>query len=125
MKRYFDTLPDLKRKKVKIPKPPSAGEAKFARDLKAYGINMQAEVRFHPTRKWRFDFADGATGIAVEIEGGSWSGGRHTRGSGFRDDCEKYNAASEYGWRVFRYTTDMVNSGEAIDQIRRVLDIEV
>lgn len=125
MRRYFDTLPELKRKKVKLPRQPSKGEAEFAQNLKAYNINMQAEVRFHPDRKWRFDFADARYGIAVEIEGGTWSKGRHTTGKGFRDDCEKYNAAAEYGWRVFRYTTDMVKSGEAIDQIRRVLDIEV
>ena len=39
-----------------------------------------------------------------ELEGGTWTGGRHTRGTGFRDDCEKYNAAGAFGWRVFRLT---------------------
>lgn len=64
------------------------------------------EYRFAaPQRRWRFDFAWPACLVAVEIEGGQWSGGRHTRGKGFAADCEKYNAASLAGWRVLRYTT--------------------
>jgi len=61
------------------------------------------EHRFHPERRWRFDFADVQNKIAVEIDGGAFSGGRHTRGGGFVADCEKINAAIVLGWRVFRY----------------------
>lgn len=64
---------------------------------------FQKEYKFHPTRKWRFDFADPDNKVAVEIDGGVFSGGRHTRGSGFRADCEKINAAAVLGWRVLRY----------------------
>lgn len=62
------------------------------------------EHRFAPPRRWKFDFAMIAERIAVEIEGGSWSGGRHTRGDGFLKDMEKYNAAVLLGWRVLRYS---------------------
>ena len=64
------------------------------------------EFRFHESRKWRFDYAHQTLKIALEIEGGVWSGGRHTRGSGFLGDIEKYNAATAAGWAVFRCTTD-------------------
>lgn len=72
----------------------------------------EREFRFHPTRKWRFDFAYPAKKIAVEIEGGIWSGGAHTRGKHFESDCEKYNTATLLGWRVFRFSGGMVERGE-------------
>ena len=81
----------------------------------------EREFRFHDTRKWRFDFAYPDKQIAIEVEGGVYKNGRHTRGTGFTNDCEKYNAATELGWRVFRYTTAMVNQGLAIEQLKRVL----
>lgn len=66
------------------------------------------EYRFHPERRWRFDFAFPAHRVAVECEGGTWVQGRHTRGLGFRNDCEKYNAATARGWRVYRCTAGML-----------------
>lgn len=62
-----------------------------------------AEYRFHPTRKWRADFAIPSAKLLIEIDGGAWSGGRHTRGAGFIGDCEKLNAAACMGYRVLRY----------------------
>ena len=43
---------------------------------------MVREHRFDAVRGWRFDFAFPATKWALEVEGGTWSGGRHTRGKG-------------------------------------------
>lgn len=74
--------------------------------------DVTPEHKFHPSRRWRFDFAHIPTKTAIELEGGIWSQGRHTRGSGFRSDCEKYNEATRLGWRVFRLTGDMVNTEE-------------
>jgi len=83
--------------------------ATFAHYWRALGgPKLTAEVRFDPARKWRFDFALPARRVAIEIEGGQWTGGRHTRGLGFAADCEKYNAAARLGWRVFRFTNSMV-----------------
>jgi very-short-patch-repair endonuclease len=81
----------------------------------------EREVRFHPTRKWRFDFAWREQRLAVEVEGGTWAGGRHTRGEGFAEDCTKYNAATLAGWRVLRFTSEMVESGEAVQAIEQAL----
>lgn len=80
------------------------------------------EHRFHPVRKWRFDFAWEDRAIAVEIEGGTWNGGRHTRGKGFEQDCEKYNEACAMGWKVFRFTSSMVTKGQAINLMKEVLN---
>ncbi len=62
-----------------------------------------AEFMFHPTRKWRADFCLPTYRILVEIEGGIFSGGRHTRGAGFAGDMEKYNEACKMGYCVMRY----------------------
>ena len=85
---------------------------------------FETEYRFHPPRRWRFDIAHTyGRKIAIECEGGTWSGGRHTRGSGFEKDCEKYNQAAIDGWLVLRYTRRMIESGEAIKQIEHVLSV--
>ncbi len=72
------------------------------------------EYRFHPFRRWRFDFAWPEDKLAVEIEGGTWVNGRHNRPKGFEADCEKYNAATLLGWRVLRFTGDMVRDKRGI-----------
>jgi len=82
---------------------------------------FEAEYRFEPTRKWRFDFAWPALLIAAEIEGGTWHTSRHTNPIGFERDCEKYNRAAQLGWRVFRFTGDMVRDGRAYATMSDVL----
>jgi very-short-patch-repair endonuclease len=90
----------------------------------------ETEYRFADSigRKWRFDCAWPELMVAVELEGGTWVRGRHTRGSGFEKDCEKYNWAARLGWTVYRFTTSMVDSGEAIgffeDALREIGAIE-
>ena len=97
-------------------------EEDFLFHIKAIGLSEpEREYRFHPKRRWRFDFAWPDLKIAVEIEGGVWTGGRHVRGAGFVKDCEKYNAAVEEGWRVLRFPGSMVSSGEAINQLERIM----
>lgn len=72
-------------------------------------------------RKWRFDFAWPDRKLAVEVEGATYAGGRHTRGSGYAKDTEKYNTASLMGWRVLRFDAPMVRSGAAAEQVAAVL----
>jgi very-short-patch-repair endonuclease len=87
-------------------------EAAFAfywRVLAQDAPEPEHEHRFHPERRWRFDFAWPESKIALECEGGTWSGGRHVRGQGYRNDVEKYNAATALGWRVFRCTAGMLD----------------
>jgi hypothetical protein len=71
------------------------------------------EFQFHAGRRWRFDLAYPASMVAFEVEGGVWTGGRHTRGAGYSADCEKYSVAAALGWRVIRATTKQIRSGEA------------
>ncbi len=84
----------------------SALEDLFDGVLRGAGIPFKREYRFHPPRRWKFDFQIGelTDKIAVEIEGGTWVGGAHVRGDKYRKDCEKYNQAVVDGWRVFRFS---------------------
>ena len=78
------------------------------------------EYKFHPLRKWKFDFAWPDKMIAIEMEGGIWKSGRHNRGVGFTLDCQKYNAATIAGWRVLRYTIS--NIDDLIADLKLILD---
>lgn len=71
-----------------------------------------AEFRFHPTRKWRFDFAWPESKVAIEIDGGAFKfgGGKHMSPA----DYEKINVAQAMGWKVYRFTPSMVEKGQAI-----------
>lgn len=108
----------------RAPKPPSALEERFARGLRALKVlEPQREYRFAPPRMWRFDFAWPEQRFAVEIEGGVWTNGRHTRGSGFVADTEKYNAAALAGWKVLRFTEKSVRDGSAVELVAQFLRV--
>ena len=77
-----------------------------------------AEYQFAKPRRWRFDYALVKPQIAIEIEGGAYSGGRHTRGSGFVGDMEKYNRAVVLGWRVLRYTPQQFDAGAWVNDLQ-------
>jgi hypothetical protein len=87
-----------------------------------YGIESPStEYRFHPSRKWRFDFCWPEKWVALEIEGGIWNRGAHVRGAHFLSDCEKYNEATLLGWRVFRFTHEQLRQGVAQTFIKKAL----
>lgn len=94
----------------------SKGEETFALQCRAIKVPMEREYRFHEERMWRVDFAFHDFNLAVEIEGGAGFG-RHSRREGFTNDCRKYNALTLAGWRLLRFTTAMVMSGEAINTV--------
>lgn len=79
------------------------------------------EFRFNQLRKWRFDFAWPEHMLALEVEGGVFSGGRHTRGAGFAKDMEKYNEAAAAGWRVIRVQPRDLCTMETVMLIKRCL----
>jgi very-short-patch-repair endonuclease len=107
-----------------VPKAPSEGEETFMLHWRArHGdLPVEREYQFALPRKFRFDFAWPEERLAVEIDGGTKFGkSRHSRGEGFENDCRKLNLAAKLGWRVLRYTTAMVKSGEAIADVEGLL----
>lgn len=83
------------------------------------GLVAEKEYKFHPARKWRFDYAIPAIKMAIEVEGGVWTGGRHTSGKGFLNDMEKYNEAALMGWCLIRTTPDRLLTSKVLDLIKR------
>ena len=92
----------------------------------------EREFRFHPDRDWRFDLAwpmydtladtdIQLPGIAVEVHGGVYTQGRHTRGKGFTEDRCKINEAQLLGWTVVEVTAEHIDNGKALEWIERAL----
>jgi len=71
--------------------------------LQGLGLEFVKEYKFHKKRKWRIDYFLPELKTGIEIEGGVWIQGRHTRGQGYINDCEKYNQALLCDIRVLRY----------------------
>jgi hypothetical protein len=78
------------------------------------GIEPEREYEFHPVRRWRFDVAWPEHLVAVELQGATWAQGRHTRGQGYRNDCEKAIEAQLLGWTVLWVTRDMLEDDPAL-----------
>jgi len=86
------------------------------------GWMLETEFKFHPHRKWRFDYALPARKIAIEYEGQAYQGGksRHNTIKGFENDCEKYSTASIMGWKVVRVTANMIKNGKAFELLEMI-----
>lgn len=111
-----------KRSKLGLPPELSVGEETFALGCRIHSLFPEREFYFAKPRMFRFDFAFPDRKLAVEIEGGTFYGkSRHGSGPGYEKDCEKYNLAVKLGWRVLRYTTEMVKTGTAIQEVLETL----
>lgn len=87
------------------------------------GVDVEKEYKFHLTRRWRFDYAIPDHKIALEVEGGAWTGGRHTRPKGFLGDIEKYNTATCMGWRIVRCTPEQLLTTETLQMIKKLMTV--
>lgn len=99
-------------------------KASIGLDRQCVAIGLPApelEVRFHPTRKWRADYLWREPKLIVEVDGGVFVSGRHSRGAGVEKDCEKFAEAMVLGYRVLRVTTRHVRDGRAVGWIERLL----
>ncbi len=79
------------------------------------------EYRFAPPRRWRLDLAWVDLLLAVEFQGGVWSRGRHTRPTGFTNDCEKFSCAASLGWRLMPVTYAQLRNGMLLACLTRAM----
>jgi len=108
----------------------STAELTLEAQLSQAGIAFEREFRFDPTRRWRADFRipnhdthEFHMSILVEIDGGAYVNGRHSRGAGVEADCEKTSAAAILGYRVIRLTPKQVEDGRGLEWIRQALGV--
>ena len=80
------------------------------------------EYQVDPERRWRFDYAWPLQCVALEVEGGVWTGGRHIRGSGYLHDMEKYNRAALDGWLVLRCTPDTLTKRDTLAMLSKAIN---
>lgn len=91
--------------------------------LRALKIEHQREAKLVPGRRFRTDiFIPPA--LACECDGATWTGGRHTRGQGVEDDCEKQNLLVGLGYRPMRFTKQQIKLGHAVAWIQKALQVE-
>lgn len=95
-------------------------EYPFAREIVGNGKGIRDRLKQAGLQDWKFDFAFPEVMLAVEIEGGGWSGGRHTRGKGFAQDMKKYHHAMDAGWNVYRCNASLINSKQAIELVEKL-----
>jgi very-short-patch-repair endonuclease len=111
----------------------SDAELLLSVQLEQAGIPFEREYAFAKPRRFRADFIvygrpiwDGKAWqphrLLIEVEGGIGGTSRHATYTGFTNDCTKYNLAAELGFTVLRFTSRMVNEGDAFEQIRRILE---
>jgi hypothetical protein len=82
------------------------------------GWELVAQYKFHPTRRWRFDFANTSLMVAFEIQGGIYAAqSGHRSFEGVQRDYEKLNAATLLGWRVFQVTSKMMKDEILLRQL--------
>lgn len=104
---------------LKVPIP--VREHRFAAHHVGLGKGVRLRLVEAGLKDWRFDLSWPDLMFAVEVEGGGWIGGRHTRGSGFQADMEKYHHAMRLGWDVYRCDGALIKNGEAVQLIADIL----
>lgn len=93
--------------------------------LRAAGIEHQREVMLVPGRRFRTDIFI-APDLAIECDGGAFPNrkgqvGRHARGAGIRQDCEKQCLLVVHGYRCMRVMTDQIRNGLALQWIEAAI----
>ena len=90
------------------------------------GLGKGIKARFAAAglRDFRYDLAYPAERVCIDVQGGGFVNGHHSRGLGMEDDCEKHSTAVALGWRVLTVTPRQVQDGRARQWVCRVLGVE-
>ena len=123
--------PGLRQKPAKVDKTDARRQLEreirenFKRQFEAVwqrcgGPELEAEYQFYSERGWRADYKVAGKMILIELDGGVWTEGRHTRGGGFISDCMKINTAELMGFHVIRIPTGFATDNYVSEIIERI-----
>jgi len=113
---------ESKRKKNRIASGTKYNTTVVKQYFKECGLpEPEVEFRFHPKRKWKFDFAFPQQRVALEVEGGIFTHGAHGAISGVLRDIQKYNAAATMGWLMLRCLPVNICMQETVEMVRQTL----
>lgn len=85
-----------------------------------HGLILHEEYRFYELRRWRFDWCIESLKVAIEYEGGIFQeNSGHKTAKHYTKDANKYNKASELGWKVLRYTA--LNYRNVLDDLSKLI----
>ncbi len=125
--REMGIVPDSRNPKTRAQNRAAALASRNAREdmITAYCVSRGLPVpifehRFHDTRRWRFDLLFEGV-VAVEICGGVWKQGHHSRGQDQLDDWEKWNTAQMLGYLVLLVSPQQIEDGSAFVLVQRAL----
>jgi hypothetical protein len=79
------------------------------------------EHRVTPARRFRFDAAWPDQHVALEVNGGVFTRGRHTRGAGYVRDMEKMNLSQSLGWQVYQCEPRGIQDGSALQWVKAAI----
>jgi hypothetical protein len=82
------------------------------------GPELETEYQFYSERGWAADYRVGRW--LIELDGGVFSGGRHTRALGYIEDCMKLNKAAMLGYQVIRIPTGCATDNYVSEIIERI-----
>lgn len=114
-------VPKGRARKAEVVVNAQATADQFKLLCRAHGLpEPEPEFEFHRDRKWRFDWIFDRW-VALEVLGGTWTGGHHSRGKDQQDDWEKWNEATVMGFSVLFVSPQDVTSGKACELVKRAL----
>jgi len=94
----------------------------FAFQLDSAGLTGYIrEYQAIPGRKFRFDFAFIRENLLIELNGGTFTRGGHSTGTGIRRDYTKQNLCQIAGYKLLTFDADMVKSGQALEFTEKML----
>lgn len=100
-------------------------EAILEFQLKALGIEFERQVVIAEGQenKYKFDFFISPCWL-IECNGSTWVPSRgHTSGNGIERDYRKAIQAAMHGYHLLPFTTEMIENGEAVEYICKLLKI--
>jgi hypothetical protein len=105
-------------------KGPRINPEVFAEQCRLRGLGFPAwEYPFAaPERAWKLDFAWIGQKIALEVQGGIWSQGRHVRGAALRKEWEKLNELAVRKWAVLYCEPSDLTSAKRIESVFRLIE---